>query len=82
MADEAPDHLVAFLYYLVRDLVPPRYLNSITATTQHVTHGEVMGYDPGLRDYVDRLARRLVAGSTDSSPDVTTSGGAGTIPPS
>lgn len=62
MADEAPPRLTAFLYYLIRDLVPPRYIDHILAHTKDASYAELGVMDKGLVDYADRVARRLTNG--------------------
>lgn len=64
LADEAPPHLVAFLYYMIRDLIPPRYVNSVVAHTRGHSYPELGAMDKGLVDYADRVARELVYGYT------------------
>lgn len=62
LAGEAPPRLTAFIYYLLRDLVPPRYLDQIASHVQNVGYAELGELDKGLADYADRLARRLTFG--------------------
>jgi hypothetical protein len=62
LAAEAPPRLHAFLYYLVRDMLPPRYLEQIASHVQDHSYGELAALDKGLADYTERLARRLMHG--------------------
>jgi hypothetical protein len=62
LAAEAPPRLHAFLYYLVRDMLPPRYLEQIASHVQDLSYGELAALDKGLADYTERLARRLMHG--------------------
>lgn len=71
LAGEAPPRLHAFLYYLVRDMIPPRYLEQIAAHVQDHSYGELAALDKGLADYTERLARQLMHGYV---PDEATSG--------
>lgn len=57
MADSAPEALVAFLYYLVRDLIPPRYIDSIL---HHARAGGAPMPDDHIRGFAERVARELV----------------------
>jgi hypothetical protein len=62
LAGEAPPRLTAFIYYLVRDLLPPRYIGSIAHAAQNASYEELGAMDKGLVDYADRMARRLMHG--------------------
>lgn len=65
MADTAPPQLVAFIYYLTRDLVPPRYVESVIAHIR--AHPDTLG-DPDLRAYAERKARELSYVKTSVAP--------------
>jgi hypothetical protein len=60
MADSAPDALVAFIYYMTRDLIPPRYTEGVLA---HIAaHPDHKGQSD-LWAYAEKTARRLLAGT-------------------
>lgn len=56
MADRAPPMVVAFIYYMTRDLLPPRYTESVVAFLR--SHPDPLS-DPDLRAYAERKAREL-----------------------
>lgn len=56
MADVAPEALVTFIYYIVRDLIPPRYIDSILA---HARANQAPMPDDDLRAFAERRAREL-----------------------
>lgn len=62
LADNAPVRLTAWIYLVMRDLLPPRYLDHLAAHVQDWNPAELDSLDPGLRDYAERMARRLIHG--------------------
>lgn len=56
MADKASPLLTAFIYYMTRDLIPVRYLESVIA---HVRAHPGTPLDPDLLAYAERKAREL-----------------------
>lgn len=57
MADSAPPKLVAFIYYMTRDLIPPRYTQSVLAHIEAFPNE--VGNDPDLLAFAERIARRI-----------------------
>lgn len=56
MADKAPPMLTLFIYYMTRDLLPVRYLESAIA---HIRVAPDGAGDPDLMAYAERKAREL-----------------------
>lgn len=69
MADSAPPLLTAFIYYMTRDLIPPRYVESVL---EHIRAFPDHQGDTDLWAYADKIARRIMfePGSADGSPQV------------
>jgi hypothetical protein len=64
LADTAPDKLVAFLYYMTRDLIPPRYTQGVLAHIEAFPNE--VGNDPDLRAFAERMARRIMYDRTSN----------------
>lgn len=64
MASAAPPLLTAFVYYMVRDLIPPRYVDSIL---NHIRANPHVSLDPDLKGYAERAARQLAYDPTEDS---------------
>lgn len=62
LAAEAPVRLTAWIYLVMRDLLPPRYMDHIAAHVQHYKPAELDSFDPALREYAERMAKRLMHG--------------------
>lgn len=56
LAESAPPALVAFIFYMTRDLIPPRYTESVIA---HIMRDGAKVGDSELWQYADRIARQL-----------------------
>lgn len=67
MADEAPEALVNFIYLMTRDLIPPRYTQSVLATVHAMTPPQRAALDPDIRAFAERVARELCYVQTSGS---------------